>query len=132
MELWLEIGWTRQKIHSDFLYEKRIISSTSTRNTAWKVFVFGVFLVRIFPHADRIRENTDQKNSEYGHFLRSAIMDISFYLLLFLSSIQVENLKHLCWTSKLKIRSDPCIYARYFLCRWMAPVLRCFISFGKY
>ena len=49
--------------------------------TAWKVSVFGVFLVRIFPHSDwirrdtanaaksvQIRENTDQKNSEYGYF----------------------------------------------------------------
>ena len=27
-------------------------------------YVFGVFLVRMW-------ENTDQKNSEYGHFLRS-------------------------------------------------------------
>ena len=40
--------------------------------------VFGVFLVRIFPHFDWIRrgvvrmwENTDQKNSEYGRFSRS-------------------------------------------------------------
>ena len=33
--------------------------------TAWKVFVFGVILVRIFPHSD-------QNNSEYGHFLGSA------------------------------------------------------------
>ena len=32
--------------------------------TAWKVFVFGDILVRIFPHSD-------QNNSEYGHFLRS-------------------------------------------------------------
>ena len=47
-----------------------------------KVSVFGVFLVRIFLHSDwitntqaeyssRMRENTDQKNSEYGHFLCS-------------------------------------------------------------
>ena len=50
--------------------------------TAWKVSVFGVFLVRIFPHSDwlrrdislysvRMRENTDQKNSEYRFFSRS-------------------------------------------------------------
>ena len=42
--------------------------------TAWKVSVYGVFLVRIFPHSDWIRrdteysvgmrENTDQENSE--------------------------------------------------------------------
>ena len=43
--------------------------------------VFGIFVVRIFPHSDlirrylgnpvKIRENTDQKNSKYGHFSRS-------------------------------------------------------------
>ena len=45
--------------------------------------VFGVILVRIFPiwteyvetlrslHSVRMRENTDQNNSEYLHFLRS-------------------------------------------------------------
>ena len=55
-----------------------------TRFTAWKVSVFGVILVHIFPHSDRIRrgtpylsvlsqmqENKGQNNSEYGHFLRS-------------------------------------------------------------
>ena len=48
--------------------------------TAWKVSVFGVILVRLFPLSDwirifpyliQMRENTDQNNSEYGHFLRS-------------------------------------------------------------
>ena len=51
-----------------------------------KVSVFGVVLVRIFPHSDwirrdcispysvRLRENTDQNNSEYGHILRSSIV----------------------------------------------------------
>ena len=33
--------------------------------TAWKVPVLGVILIHIFPHSD-------QNNSEYGHFLRSA------------------------------------------------------------
>ena len=44
--------------------------------------VFGVILVRIFPHSDWMqrdttylsvfmRENADQSNSEYGHFSRS-------------------------------------------------------------
>ena len=52
--------------------------------TAWKVSIFGVILVHVFPYtlrispySVRIRENTDQKNSEYGHFLRS---DWWFYL----------------------------------------------------
>ena len=31
---------------------------TRTGLTAWKVSVFGVFLVRIFPHSDWIRKNT--------------------------------------------------------------------------
>ena len=55
--------------------------------TAWKVSVFGVILIRIFAYSDwirrdteyqsicpysvQMRENTDQNNSEYGHFLRS-------------------------------------------------------------
>ena len=50
----------------------------------WKVSVFGVFLVRIFPHSDWKRrdtpspylvqmwKNSDQKISKYGHFSRSA------------------------------------------------------------
>ena len=56
--------------------------------TVWKMFIFGVFLVCIFPYSDWIRRDTeylsvfcpnaakcvkngDQNNSEYGHFLRS-------------------------------------------------------------
>ena len=39
--------------------------------TAWKVSVFRVFLVRIFPYLDWIWENMVQKNCEYGHFSRS-------------------------------------------------------------
>ena len=31
------------------------------------------FLVRIFPYLDRIRENTDQKNSVFRHFSRSGV-----------------------------------------------------------
>ena len=52
--------------------------------TVWKVSVFGVILVPIFPHSDwmrrdrsispysvRMQENVDQNNSEYKQFLRS-------------------------------------------------------------
>ena len=49
-------------------------------NTVWKVSVSEVFLVRkyveirlILPYSARIRANTEQKNSEYGRFLGSAI-----------------------------------------------------------
>ena len=31
------------------------------------------FVVRIFPYLVQIRENTDQKNSVFGHFLHSVI-----------------------------------------------------------
>ena len=47
-------------------------------NTVWKLFVFGVFLVRIFPllieYRDLQRVNTEKyrpKNSEYRHFVHS-------------------------------------------------------------
>ena len=49
--------------------------------TTWKVSVFGIILVRIFPHSDWIRRDTpylsvfspnaDQNNSEHAHFSRS-------------------------------------------------------------
>ena len=61
-----------------------IILKYRVRNTAWKVSVFGVFLVRIFPNLDwmrrnteysiRMRENKNQKSSEYGPFSRSAML----------------------------------------------------------
>ena len=45
--------------------------------TAWKVFVFGVSLICIIStFSFRIRENMDQKNSEYGHFSRSDYITI--------------------------------------------------------
>ena len=43
-------------------------------NIAWKVSVIGVFRVHIFQHSDWISAKAGkygQKNSEYGHFLRS-------------------------------------------------------------
>ena len=60
-------------------------------STAWKMSVFGVFLVRVFPHLDwilrfspysvRMRENTDQKNSEYGHFSHSVHFECFFQII---------------------------------------------------
>ena len=43
------------------------------QHTAWKMSLFGVILVRVFPYSFQMRENTDQKNSEYGYFSRSDI-----------------------------------------------------------
>ena len=50
---------------------KGLPCSILVSNTVWKVSVFGVFLVRIFPYSVRMLENTDQNNSEYGHFSHS-------------------------------------------------------------
>ena len=64
--------------HTYVFFKYSFFKSETT--TAWKVSVFGVFLVRIFRHSRissispfsvPMRENTDQKNSEYGHFSRS-------------------------------------------------------------
>ena len=51
--------------------------------TAWKVSVFGVFLVLIFrillsksSYSVQMGENKDQKNSKYRHFLRSGCEEI--------------------------------------------------------
>ena len=46
----------------------------SELNTAWKMSVFGVFQVRIFPHLD-------QKNSEYGHFSQSESIKYASHIL---------------------------------------------------
>ena len=67
----------------------RIPFTYLTTNTAWKVSIFGLFLVRIFSHANWIRwdtsylsifsPNTEKygpENSEYGYFSRSASLRI--------------------------------------------------------
>ena len=37
----------------------------------WKVSMFGFHTLRISPYSVQMWENTDQKNSEYGHFSHS-------------------------------------------------------------
>ena len=65
-------------------FEKKHVLYVKTF-TAWKVSVFGVFPVRIYSHSDCTSlcsvwmwENTDQKNSEYGHFSHSGLADCTF------------------------------------------------------
>ena len=63
------------------IYETKSECTIIEENTSWKVSIFGVILVRIFPRLDwiwrdtkysvRMRKNADQNNSEYGHFLCS-------------------------------------------------------------
>ena len=71
---------------------------TSGLITTW-VSVYGVILVRIFPHSKwiqrdtsysvQIQEHTDQNNSNYGHFLRSVRsfnFNVKFFTKIFLFS----------------------------------------------
>ena len=90
------LSWSILRFRNYFIFLKRILSMywiirTTENNlennskleniklnimvsdTAWKVSVFRVVLVRIFPQSD-------QNNYEYGHFLRSKIWAIfSFF-----------------------------------------------------
>ena len=70
-------------MESVIIFSQKVMQKNNV--TLRKVSTFGVFLVRIFSHiwteygeiqsisqySARMRENTDQKNSKYGHFLRS-------------------------------------------------------------
>ena len=78
-EQWSSIFHHRRafKTASLEIYKKAVV-------TAWKMSVFGVFLVRIFPlwteyreilrispYSFQIWKNADRKNYKYGHFSRS-------------------------------------------------------------
>ena len=52
---------------SDYDYYRNSELNVGPTGSAWKVFVFGVFLVRIWSECRKM----DQKNSKYGHFSRS-------------------------------------------------------------
>ena len=58
-----------------FAYKKHCVKSVRIRSFSGPHFpAFGLNkeeILRISPYSVRIRENTDQKNSEYGHFSRS-------------------------------------------------------------
>ena len=71
-------NFTKYLLSSPLLCQS--LANEITRGTAQKVFVFRVILVRIFPYSFRMRENADQHNSEYGHFLRSGDRNISFLM----------------------------------------------------
>ena len=61
-------------MHSVQVYDKTctwLIAKTSFvgKHCVEKVRIRNYSGVRIFPHSDYMRENADQNNSEYGHFL---------------------------------------------------------------
>ena len=53
------LSFLRHKILLREKGQKKVILGTSVHITAWKVSVFGVILVRIFPHLDWIRRDTE-------------------------------------------------------------------------
>ena len=65
----LSISWSfslcEKCLYSDFFWS---IFSRIRIEYGEILSVFAVFLVRIFFYLVRIRKNTDQKNSKYGHF----------------------------------------------------------------
>ena len=77
--------------------------------TGWKTSVFEVFLVRIFPpHLVRMPENTDQKNSEYGHFLCSAWHHFSSWLDVHLPLIdKLERTNKSVLMPMIKVKTPP-------------------------
>ena len=85
---WAKILLANINPSSNFWKEKLLCS------TAWKVYVFGVFLVvfsssrteygKIRSYSVRMCRSTDQKNSEYGQFSRSAGFKLYIQLLLLL------------------------------------------------
>ena len=72
--------------------------------TAWKVYVFAVILVRIFPYSVQMRKNVDQNNSEYGHFSRSVFFK-SF-------SFRIFDFVIFLWSAAHKAQSFISIYNR--------------------
>ena len=87
-----------------------IPNSHSILLTARKVSVFGVFLVHIFPHSD-------QKNSEYRHFLRSEwqlilIQEVGLTLKVLanfsIGNVSDYSVRMLSFANKL-ILSDSCL-----------------------
>ena len=85
----IRIPWYHHKLSFSFLALLTLLqfdfcNSSNIITTAWKVTVFGVILVRIFPYSDWIQRDAlyvsvfslntgkcGQNNSEYGQFLSS-------------------------------------------------------------
>ena len=81
---WMNTYNTKER---NFLVQ--LTSSTSLRcnllvsNCAWKMSKYGVFLVRIFLYSVQVQENTNQKNSVFGHFPRNVSVPIHFVMVNF-------------------------------------------------
>ena len=56
--------------NSDFSWALSRISAPL--DYIYKVHSIHIYMLRISPYSVQMRENTDQNNYEYGHFLRSS------------------------------------------------------------
>ena len=79
--LYRHCTWVLRKVKTNFAMH-RINALDFVRNTAWKVSKCGVFPGPYFPVYSRMRENTYQKNSEYGYFSRSVLVIRKFEIIL--------------------------------------------------
>ena len=87
--------WKIKAYRKDIFSLINAVQKTKTMNEKYPNTEF--FLLRIFPHSDwirrdtiysysvRIRENTDQKNSVFGHFSRSANHNDSYWIIVIIS-----------------------------------------------
>ena len=84
-----------EKIYIAVSYEPTLRENFPYSELFWAVFSrirteYGEIL-RISPHSVQMRENVDQNNSKYGHFLRSAFSIKSS------DSIPPENTRRFSW-----------------------------------
>ena len=65
----------KEKIHGSFLYRVNMREKCAYSKLFWFAFsrIWTEYrdILRISPYWVQVRENADQNNSEYGHFLRS-------------------------------------------------------------
>ena len=71
------------------------------------ITVFGVILVRIFPHSDWILSSNAGKygpnNSEYGHFSRSVFLNNLIYLFIYLLKLYLPLVLKIAFANKFQL-----------------------------
>ena len=120
LQKWLTAFSVHLRQTKIFLYSVNCFLLMKT-GTAWKMSEFGVFLVRIFPHSDwilcispysiRMRENTDQNNSEYEHFLRSVVNSFALQIVLWFCTNWM-----LFISKKLRLQNDYYTMSEFLFC----------------
>ena len=80
--------------HSVYVSEKHI----TDLNTVWRVFIFGVFLVRIFPHTDWIRTRKTP-NTDTFHAVKVTVENMHF-------QSKDTNAVHICLDMCRRVEGD--------------------------